>query len=463
MTTLPEIARETIEHNSLLAHGCPVLAMVSGGADSVALLHLLAANELGERPVRVLHVNHLLRDEASADEAFVRDLAERLGVPVRIARFDVAAYAESERLNVEDAGRRIRYRFAEEELDAWAAETGFTPGFGRIATAHTLDDRIETFFARSIFGGGAGALGSIAASRGRVVRPLIRCGREDVRAWLAERDECWREDESNTDTSRTRAYIRHELVPVAARLNPGFRANLERTMDLLSDDDALLGSMADAFARDFAQIEPGVEIAFSREWMASLERTMARRTVRASLARAFPDASRLDAEHIERLVDGLAPGEFAHDLPFGLKAFGEYDKMIISRSDARGTVVALTLLPLPGTADIGDAGSVHAALAGAGDVAGSPHSVVIDADALSGELVVDAVRAGDRMRPLGMEGTRKLSDLLVDAKVPKRERSSIPVVRDGSSIVWLAGVRMSDDYRVRPETKRPVRLTWERD
>jgi len=441
--------------------GAPVLVMVSGGGDSVALLRLFSACEFGELRLRVLHVNHLLRGaESDADEAFVRELCASVGVECRVVRYDVAAHAAEFGLNLEDAGRQIRYRFAAEELDALCAELGEPPGRGRIATAHTRDDRIETFFMRAIAGSGSGGLASIAAVRDRIVRPLIGCDRAQVREWLESAGATWREDASNADVERSRALVRAEIVPAAQRLNPGFRSSLERTMDLLGDDDALLTSMSSAFARDFAEVRPDVDVAFEREWMRTLERTMARRTVRSALHQAFPDASRIEAAHVEALVDGLADDSFARDLPGGLRARTEYGKMIVSRTTASNPRVAPCLLPLPGTADLGESGRIVAENTGSNDTTGDAHSVVIDAGGIGGELTVDSPREGDRMRPLGMDGSRKLSDLLIDAKVARAKRPATPVVRDGERIVWLASVRMSDEYRVTGNTTRAVRLTW---
>ncbi|HSQ22094.1 MAG TPA: ATP-binding protein, partial [Coriobacteriia bacterium] len=150
---LPDIARETTERHAMLPEGSAVLALVSGGADSIALLRLLATGELGDLTGRlaVLHVNHLLRgQDADADEAFVMALCECLDVPCRSVRYDVAAYAEAEGLNLEDAGRRVRYLFADDELDARCAALGVPSERGRIAVAHTADDRLETFLARLV-------------------------------------------------------------------------------------------------------------------------------------------------------------------------------------------------------------------------------------------------------------------------------------------------------------------------
>lgn len=463
MTHIIETSRETATRHSMFSASAPVLLMVSGGADSIGMLEIFARDTFGSRPLRVLHINHLLRDhESDGDEAFVRAQCERLGVECRTVRYDVAAFAEAGGLNLEDAGRQVRYRFAEDELDAWCQQLGIRPQAGRIAVAHTLDDRIETFFMRAIAGSGTGALGSIAAVRGRIVRPLLDVEREPLRDWLRDQGLSWREDPTNADTSRSRALVRAEILPAAERLNPGFRAALGRTMDLLADDDALLSGMADAFARDFAEITVGAHIVFNREWMRTLDRTMARRTVRSALSEAFPSASRLEAEHVEAMVDGLADDSFARDLPSGLRAVSEYDKLTVFHSDVDDAVVAPGLLSLPGNLEIGAAGSIRAEDVDSGDMSGSADSVVIAADLLAGELTVDGIRPGDRFRPLGMEGSRKVSDLLIDAKVPQRLRRAVPVVRDGDRIVWLAGVRQNDDYRVTPDTERAVRLVWNR-
>lgn len=450
----------TTDRYRLLPANAPVLVMVSGGGDSVALLHLLASGALGQHPLRVLHVDHMLRgDHAAADARFVDRLCIQLGVEYRCVAFDVAAYAADAGLNLEDAGREIRYRFAEEELDGWLDEMRRPRDEGRIAVAHSRDDRVETFFMRAIFGSGTGALASIAPSRGRIIRPLLDCDRSDIRAWLESRGHEWREDESNADDSRTRAFVRHRLVPQAEELNPSFRASLARTMNLLADDDALLSELARTFALQFAEVEPD-RVVIDRAMMGTLDRTMARRTLREAIRRGFPEASRLEAAHVEALADGLSCVDFARDLPGGLRASNEYGNMDIFRAGGEDPSVVPSLLMLPGTALLGPAGAIEATLASSHDTTGDDRSIVIDGLACEAGLVVDSMREGDRMQPLGMEGTRKLSDLLIDGKIPRRLRKAVPVVRCGEHVVWLAGVRMSERYKVGPSTTVAYRLTW---
>jgi len=461
MDDITLIARATVSECSMLSPDSPVLALVSGGSDSVALLRMLADGALGPiGSLSVLHVNHRLRGGAAdADTAFVEALCDRLAVACEVVRFDVASYAAAEGLNLEDAGRRVRYRFADELLDAACARASVPPEDGRIAVAHSRDDRVETFFMRAITGSGAAGLASIPYVRGRVVRPLLDCDRAAIRAWLEALGQSWRDDATNDDTTRLRALVRAEIVPVAERVNPSFRETLCRSIDLLADDDALLTQAALGHVAALAEVACGERVALECGPLLELGRPMARRTLRAALGLAFPDATRIEASHIEALVAGCEQSGFARDLPWGLRAERQYGKLTVLRSDLEPPMVTPSVLPLPGGVDLGQAGVMNAEAIEAGDTSGSACSVVVDIGDVR-TFVVDAVRAGDRMRPLGMEGSRKLSDLLVDAKVPRRERQATPIVRDGDRIVWLAGVRMSDEYRVRPGTRRAMRLTW---
>lgn len=446
----------------MLPEGSVVLAMVSGGADSVALLRLLASGELGSvAGLFALHVNHGLRGaEADADQAFVEGLCAELGVPCHAIRYDVAAYAEAEGLNLEDAGRRVRYRFAEAEIDARCEELGLSPLRGTIAVAHTFDDRLETFLARMVSGAGAGGLRSIAPVRGRVIRPLIGARRAEVTEYLQRLRQTWREDVTNTDTTRQRAWVRHELLPLIEQRNPAFDSVAARMLGILGEEDDLLTEMADAFAHDFARREGGA-LLFERGFMQTLSRPMARRTLRQALLQAFPEASRLESEHVEALVDGLVDDGFARDLPFGLRAEAEYSTLRISRRQDVELSVAPGLLPLPGTVDLGAAGEMQSREVPEATPSTTSHRVTIDADSVRWPLVVDGIRDGDRIRPFGMEGTKKVADLLIDEKVPKRLRAITPVVRSEERVVWVAGVRLSEDCRVHDDTTHVAELVWD--
>lgn len=462
MPQLPDIARATATGHGMFPEGAPVVAMVSGGADSTALLRLLAAGDLGEMRLSVLHVDHALRGESAADAEWVRSLCGRLGVACRVVRYDVAGYAADNGLNLEDAGRRVRYRFAEEELDALCGAAEARREDGRVAVAHTLDDRVETFLMRLLTGAGPGGLTGLRAVRGRVVRPLADASRADVVGYLGALGQEWREDRTNLDTTRLRARVRHDVLPVLEAAAPSFRETVARSLRTLAEEDALLGGMAEAFARDFARLEDDGSLAFDRALMRTLSPAMARRTLREAVLGAFPEASRMEASHIEAVSEGLGDDAFARDLPGGLRAHSEYERLLVRRTAEQPAPVEPTLLEVPGAADLGAAGRLTAEEAPPSPVPDDPDSALLDLDAVSPPFVVDAPRAGDRIRPLGMDGTKKVGDLMTDEKVPERQRPATPVVRDGHRVVWVAGVRLADDAKVTPATRRGVILRWQR-
>jgi tRNA(Ile)-lysidine synthase len=438
-----------------------VVAMVSGGADSVSLLRALAGGVFGPVVLSVLHVDHRLRGfESDEDAAFVSALCADLGVPCSVASVDVAAFAAEHGLNLEDAGRRIRYAEAARELESRCADGGADPALGRIVTAHTFDDRVETALMRLAQGTGAGGLTSLAYRRGAIVRPLLDCTRADVVAYLKELGQAWREDASNADTSRLRARVRAELMPVLRDINPRFDESMARTLAVIGDEDAFLNSLARQSAADISDVTAG-EMSVDRAAIAALPRVLQRRALRLLIREAFEDASRLEFDHIEAVCDGLGDPAFARDLPDGLRAFAEYGRLIISRSDGPASPFVGGVLPVPGSLDLGEAGALSASTGGPAEPDMDPRVAVLDAGSVHGPLTVGPVSPGDRMRPFGMAGSRKLSDILVDAKVPARQRPLVPVVRDGERIVWVAGVKSSEDYRVGPDTQRTMRLAWE--
>lgn len=465
MGTLPDIASATVRRHDLLQPGDIVLAMVSGGADSVALLHLLASGQLGvEVTLVAMHVNHMLRGaDADADEQFVRDLCERLGVELEVVRFDVAEYARAKKLNLEEAGREVRYNSADSELNKLCRSAGLPIDRGRIAVGHSADDRVETFMMRLVAGAGAKGLTSLRHRRGRIVRPLADLSRSAIRNYLREQGEVWREDASNTDTTRLRARIREEILPALREINPRFDEATLRTIDILTTDDHVLSGVTMLSAHQLSTFEDEV-LSFDTPGMASLSIPARRRVLRWALQDHFPESSRLEFAHLETLAHAFeqdAPKRFKHDLPGGLRARRRYGTISISHAERGGRALAPRLLSIPGTVELDGTGALHASVAALGDLSGNPYSIVIDGDLLGETLTVTGPVAGDRMRPLGMSGTKKVSDILIDAKVPAEKRPQVPVVRDGERIVWVAGVRMSDEYKVTAGTTRPVRLTWE--
>jgi tRNA(Ile)-lysidine synthase len=418
---------------------------LSGGADSVALAWIVA--ELADagrcRSAGLIHVHHGLRGaDADADEAFCRRLAAELGCPIDVVRVDVRARVGRTRESLEAAARALRY-------DAFAAAARRL-GASLVATAHTADDQAETVLLRLLRGAGARGLGGIRQRRGPYVRPLLGVRRADLVCYLERRGATFRDDASNRDVSIPRNRLRHELMPVVERLAPGAVAALARTAALAGDDEAYLERRAlRAMAR--ASRDGGLDAAAVRQ----LPRALARRVIREAAGRAAPRGP-LSAAHVEA-VRALAASRRPSarvDLP-GLTATREGGSIVFRAP--RDPVAARPFrhtLSVPGQIVIDETGvavsaSVRSAVAPAELTAGGASLAMVQAGSFEPPLVVRSRLPGDRIRPLGAPGQRKVQDLLVDRKVPRADRDRVPIVVDAvGQVVWVAGVAIADACRV---------------
>lgn len=472
------------------ALAAPVILMVSGGADSTALLVLAATSALdiddgrgqarvARERLHVLHVNHRLRGlDAEEDEEFVRDLAARYGIPCTIRRADVAALAASTGDNVENAGRELRYAEAARLANDLSERLGTPRSAARILTAHTADDRAETFFMNAIRGTGAAGLSSIPRRRNRIVRPLLDRTHEELCDLLRMRGIVWREDGTNADTRYLRSYVRHEVMPVVRARNPRVVESLASTCDILSDEDAYLTAVAARALRDLTRRESAGLVVLDAARLAALEVAVARRVVRAALLAVCPGA-RLEARHVAGVLRAVAAGEGSLTIPMGVSARAEHGLLVLR---ARSAVPAATAswLEVPGRLELADgrevaarvveapAGIDAAARARAHALEWDGASVLLDAAAAGvdpargGRLWVDAPRPGDVLCPLGMHGqSKKVSDLLGEAGVPLEDRPAVPVVRTSPTgrVVWVAPVRPDERARCTAATRWLLELT----
>lgn len=477
----------------------PVVLMVSGGADSTALLVLAATSRLdiddgrgvariARERLHVLHVNHCLRGlDAEEDEEFVRELAGRYGIPCTVRRIDVAALAQEARErgdatagNVENAGREARYAAATELANQLARESGAPRSSARILTAHTADDRAETFFMNAIRGTGPSGLSSIPRRRNRIVRPLIDMTHDQLCDLLRMRGIVWREDDTNHDTRYLRAYVRHELMPVAKRRNPRVSASLATTCDILSDEDAYLNQLASRAYRDLVRREGEGVVALDAARLAASEVALARRVVRKALLAVCP-AARLEARHVAQVLSLVAAGSGSCTVPVDVDVRVEFGLLIVRASEANHEGIS-AWLEVPGKIELSQgqrlvarlapvpAGSRAPELARAHGLEWEGQSVLLDATAagldpvLGGNLWVDSLQPGDVLCPLGMHGqSKKLSDLLAEVQIPVADRPTVPIVRTSPSgaVVWVAGIRADERSRVTPDTKVMLELTLE--
>lgn len=470
----------------------PVILMVSGGADSTALLVLAAtsvldiddgrgAARIARERLHVLHINHQLRGlDAQEDEEFVRDLSDRYGIPCTIRRVDVAALAAAQGAdgNEENVGREVRYAAAAELANELSAQWGTPRSAARIVTAHTANDRAETFFMNAIRGAGPAGLSSIPRRRNRIVRPLLEKTHRELCDLLRMRGIVWREDATNHDTRYLRAYVRHEVMPVVERRNPRVMSSLSTTCDILSDEDSYLHAQASRTLRDLTRRTSDHMMALDAHRLAAAEVVIARRVVRQAILLVCPDA-RLEARHIEAVLRLVAAGRGSAALPMAVDARVEYGLLFVRSSESPEGLEGVWL-DVPGQVDLTDGRTLRSRLYAVGpdkDVVAlarshgsewAGESVLLDADACGvdrtagGRLWVDAPQRGELLCPLGMHGQSKLlSDLLNDAKIPSADRSGVAVVHAGprGAVVWVAGIRADERAKVTPATRHVLELT----
>ena len=461
MSRSPLIPDVAVRIAHLLAAACPgvprpgLLVALSGGADSVALL--LAAvhwRDQGGGPLAAAHLNHGLRGaEADRDEAFCAELCARLAIPLATTRDDPRPLARSRGCGLEEAGRHLRRRFLESVLER-------RPELHAAATGHHRDDQTETVVMRLFRGTGPDGLRGIRPVSGRIIHPLLGVGRAEIAAGLAAEGQPWREDTSNATGDNLRARLRRQLLPLARSLfGPGCDEAAARLADLLGDDLDLLETLADEAAGACAA---GEDLDTGR--LAALPPALARRVLLRWLGAgpgAGPDhpATLPEHVHLQAVLGLLADGMSGRgvDLPGARRVERRFDRLhLASVAGSPGLRRAddYRILVRREAVSGGDAEPGH----GAPDDE-TTWSLSCPAEALSGNLRVRNWRRGDRIAPLGLDGSKKLSDLFRECRLPATARPGVLVVEDDAGILWVVGLARAERTRLLPTSGPTVTLT----
>ena len=405
---LIEKIKAAIERENLIPEGTHIVVGVSGGADSVALLHIL--HRLGYS-LTTAHLNHSIRgEEADGDEAFVKALCKKLGIKCVTAKADVPALAKEKGISIEMAAREARHDFFRT----------FTPA--RIALAHHADDQLETFFLRAARGTGPSGLGGMRSFQTlenlTLVRPMLGIRRAEIIGWLEENKIEWREDATNTDETISRNFVRRQLLPMFGKLNDRAAENLLRTMDILRDEE------------EFP------------------EKAARRREVRDWLIGQGVKPTFDAVEQVIEFADGT-DGSRSMDLE-GLRIINEYG--VLRTESGRGfQPLASGRMPLPQKMTIKTE-------EGGGILRGPWCASVSLAKVAGREVAVRVAKPGDRMEPYGMEGSKKLQDIFTDLKIPKAHRENWPVVECGGEIIWLPGYRIARGWELSSDSEPALHL-----
>lgn len=459
-----------IRDNKLITAGQKVLVAVSGGPDSVSLLHILyrLQSEL-KITLHIAHLNHQLRgQESEADARNVAELARSLNVPVTIERRDVVHYQSEHSLSLEEAAREVRYSFL--------AETARSLGAEKVAVGHTRNDQVETILLHIIRGTGTQGLRGLQPCRTMefsghlltVIRPFLNINREETEEYCSQFNLTTCLDASNFSLSMLRNRVRQELLPILRSYNPGIFESLLRVSQIAQVDLELLDSEAEKIWHKIVSRERSTFI-FNKAGLLKLAPALQRHLLRKAIEESLGTLKDIEARHIEEVLDALRkPAGKQITLPEGLifgieydrywlsfspdelvpfpQLQGEFDIIVPGETRVSGWTVEATVVPrekMPENLVAGETGII---------------SACFDKDKVNGIIKMRARQRGDRFQPLGMSQLKKVGEFMLDAGIPKAWRNRVPIICSPRQIIWIAGWRIDERVKVTESTRQVLRL-----
>ena len=454
--------KQTIERHHLLDRGDQVVVGVSGGIDSMVLLHLLhSLCEDFALSLIVAHVNHGFRPEESKREAeLVEKESTRLGLPFEYGQFDARAFSRTAGLSLQDGARRIRFHFFKTLFLKYQAQ--------KIALGHHADDQVETFLLRLFRGSGAkGLKGILPIREKRVIHPLLETWRKEIESFAAEHQIPYLMDSSNFKRDYLRNRLRLDLIPLIEReYQSHFKERVLQSAATLRDEDEGLDREAEgAFKRMVLTEKDG--LSFSYAGFQSCHPSIRWRFIKTLLGRFFRGES-MDEEVwlalpwvYEKMKDSTP--SFLLELPHETYLEKRYDTVLLKKGRVKRIPPFEIELCVPGRTwieEIGKEVEIEETLdrPKQEEFVQSPDLVFLDAEKLQFPLKMRNFRPGDRFQPLGVKGTQKLKEFFIDHKIPKFERPEIPLLLSGETIVWVVGYRVSERVKVTDQSKKMLKV-----
>ena len=454
---------ETIKRYKLIENGDKIVTGVSGGPDSVCLLHVLHVLA-GKMNIKVfaIHINHMLRgSESDADEAFTREICSKMGINLRSLAFDINEVSRKERISLEEAGRETRYR----EFQRFADEIGAA----RIAVAHNKNDQAETILMNLFRGTGLQGLTGMDYIRGRIIRPLLSITRHEIERYCEENSLGYRIDSSNLKGDFTRNRIRLELIP---EINKSFGTDLTESINrmallLRNDNSYLETNAAKAFDSCLDKFVNGCASLKLKE-LRLLHPALAGRVLRMAVNRVKGDLKGIESKHIEDIAELINMGKTGSSiqLPEGIRAGISYSvlKIYIHKSTAKSNFEYE--LGVPGFAYIDEIKvSIEASIESLclnvdkyERIGYNSLEQFFDYDRIKKGINIRNRRNGDIFAPYRSNGSKKLKEYFIDNKIPQEKRDEIPLITSDNEIVWIIGHKISDKFKVTENTKRVLRL-----
>ena len=454
--------RFILQHD-MIRSGETVVIGFSGGADSLALL--LALYELRhplDCKLHVAHLNHQLRRDSASDEEFVRQIANRLRLPFTISRIDISSLTKQRRESIEAVARKARYEFFETVTERI--------GGTKIALGHQRGDQAETVLMNLLRGAAlTGLKGILPVRNGKFIRPLLDFSRREIEKFVAEQNMQPREDSTNRDLDFLRNRIRLELLP---HLERNYNRNIQNTLAqnaalLREESDYLENAAQKAFDVCLAEPMTRNAVVLDRSMFLRQPPAMRRRILRLAIGQIQGDMTEVSFNHSEfmlKVSESQAPNRQLN-LPNNLEFLRAYNHLIVQLAATKIGEFECAVA-VPGETDIPALNAIiEAAIAEASsDKIARMHTgkfqAMFDLDQIHTPLKIRSRRAGDRFQPYGMDGTKKVKDFLIDAKVPQQLRRHTPILVTGDEILWVVGYRTSEKCKVSDKTRRVLYLSY---
>lgn len=439
-----------IKEKNLIRENDRILVAFSGGTDSLALLMVL--HELKERlkiEIGACHLNHMLRGkDADEDENFTEEICRKLDVPFYSMKADVKAYAKENRLSLEAAGRALRYAFFKEIMVSLK--------YDRCATAHHLDDQVETVLMNIMRGSGLNGLTGMSPLREEFVKPLLFLKKEELASFLKEKNLEPREDDSNQESVFRRNRVRNELIPyIRENFNEDFPETLFRMSELLSSDSDFLEETVEEKAKSCLLIESKERIIIRKEAF-KLHQAILRRLIQKAILQVKGNLSDIEEIHIRDIVslNEKETGKMI-DIKDAITARNDYGRIIIERKKTaeREESMLHEELTIPGTYVI-EGKTITFRYVGRDEIIKDKRLRFFNGDIIEEKIIVRHRDEGDRMRPFGMNGYRKLKNILIDKKISREDRDRLLVFQNRNEIFYIGSMIISDDYKVKESTQK---------
>jgi len=437
----------TIAKYDLIQKGDKILVAVSGGPDSVFLLHALyELREIYSIDLHVAHLNHSLRDEADEDAKFVEEMAASLGLPCTVRKENVRSFASSEGLSIEDGARRVRYKFLEVERKKFKND--------KIATGHTANDEVETLILRTARGTGLKGLRLIPPKISNIIRPLIEIKREDIINFLNERGVPYRIDPSNYDIRYKRNLVRSKIVPILKEINPNFIDSVLKMRESLERDEEFINEQTEKVLNELIKRKQDGKITLDLLKFSNYN-NFKRRIIRKAIELVKGDLTKITSEHIEYTLMLAEKGKTGSiiDLPDINVEKGYKELSFVLKSPKIKKVTnGEKELAIPGSTDAFDMRFESYILKDKNELKYRDDITYFDLDDIVPPIIVRNRRVGDTLSPFG-GGTKKLKDFFIDNKIPREQRDNIPIVADKNDILWVVGYRRANKAKIKKTTK----------